>query len=183
MEQRVKTLEQEMKILKNQIQKTLLDVQEQVLLRYHPALRSDEGTANGNGNGNGNRYGNAEKSHLTETTYQDHPSSTSTPLVRQISLADLRSTPASTNPDSTAAGQDNFTALAAWVAESVGQVGGERTRKILALRAAASGITPHIHDTLNELITLYSNDEEMRQGADMLQQLNHLLDTERSPAR
>ncbi|MBK9050788.1 MAG: hypothetical protein IPL78_07715 [Chloroflexi bacterium] len=60
----------------------------------------------------------------------------------------------------------------------MGQVGGERTRKILALRAAASGITPQIHDTLNELITLYSNDEEMRQGADMLQQLNQLLDTE-----
>lgn len=186
MEQRVKTLEQEMKILKNQIQKTLLDVQEQVLLRYHQALRSDEGIASGNGNGNGNGYGYAaaEKSKLAEINYRDYPPTpASEPLVRQVSLADLRSTPApveSPASGSTTGGQDSFAALARWVAESVGQIGGERTRTILALRAAATAIPPHIHETLNKLIILYSEDEKMRQGTDMLQQLNQLLDTEPS---
>ena len=44
LEGRVKTLEYEMKILKNEIQRTLLDIQEQVLIHYYPSLRmEDEG--------------------------------------------------------------------------------------------------------------------------------------------
>jgi hypothetical protein len=42
LEQRVKTLEYEVKILKNEIQRTLLDIQEQVLIHYYPTLRADE---------------------------------------------------------------------------------------------------------------------------------------------
>jgi len=51
LEQRVKNLEYEIKILKSQIQRTLLDIQEQVLVHYYPELRSeadgelDEGAA------------------------------------------------------------------------------------------------------------------------------------------
>ncbi len=41
-EQKVKMLEYEMKILKNEIQRTLLDIQEQLLLHYYPSLRTDE---------------------------------------------------------------------------------------------------------------------------------------------
>ncbi len=44
LEQRVKTLEYEFKILKNEIQRTLLDIQEQILVHYYPALRQDETT-------------------------------------------------------------------------------------------------------------------------------------------
>ena len=42
LEQRVKTLEYEMKILKADVQRTLLDIQEQVLVHYYPALRTEE---------------------------------------------------------------------------------------------------------------------------------------------
>jgi len=42
LEQRVKTLEYEMKIMKNEIQQTLLDIQEQILLHYYSSLRTDE---------------------------------------------------------------------------------------------------------------------------------------------
>lgn len=42
LEQRVKTLEYEFKILKNEIQRTLLDIQEQVLIHYYPTLRTEE---------------------------------------------------------------------------------------------------------------------------------------------
>lgn len=42
LEQRVKALEYEIKILKNELQRTLLDIHEQILLHYYPALRSDE---------------------------------------------------------------------------------------------------------------------------------------------
>jgi phosphomevalonate kinase len=41
-EQRVKALEYEMKILKNEMQQMLLDIQEQLLLHYYPSLRTDE---------------------------------------------------------------------------------------------------------------------------------------------
>jgi len=42
LEQRVKALEYEMKILKNEVQRTLLDIQEQVLVHYYPQLRIEE---------------------------------------------------------------------------------------------------------------------------------------------
>lgn len=42
LEQRIKTLEYEMKILKNEVQRTLLDIQEQVLVHYYPTLRTEE---------------------------------------------------------------------------------------------------------------------------------------------
>ncbi len=42
LEQRVKALEYELKILKNEIQKTLLGIQEQILVHYYPSLRTDD---------------------------------------------------------------------------------------------------------------------------------------------
>jgi hypothetical protein len=42
LEQRIKQLEYEFKILKNEIQRTLLDIQEQILVHYYPALRAEE---------------------------------------------------------------------------------------------------------------------------------------------
>jgi hypothetical protein len=42
LEERVKTLEYEIKILKNEIQRALLDIQEQVLVHYYPDLRADD---------------------------------------------------------------------------------------------------------------------------------------------
>ena len=42
LEQRVKALEYEIKILKNEVQRTLLDIQEQILVHYYPSLRTEE---------------------------------------------------------------------------------------------------------------------------------------------
>jgi hypothetical protein len=44
LEQRVQALEQELKLLKNEVQATLLDIQEQLLSRRYPALRAAEVT-------------------------------------------------------------------------------------------------------------------------------------------
>lgn len=43
LDKRIKSLESEIKILKNQLQRTLLDVREQILVHQYPALRQDEG--------------------------------------------------------------------------------------------------------------------------------------------
>ena len=42
LEQRIKALEYELKILKNEVQRTLLDVQDQVLSQYPPALGTEK---------------------------------------------------------------------------------------------------------------------------------------------
>jgi len=42
LEQRVKTLEYEVKILKQDMQRILLEIQEQVLVHYYPSLRAEE---------------------------------------------------------------------------------------------------------------------------------------------
>lgn len=42
LETRIEQLEHELKILKNEIQGTLLDIQEQILIHYYPALRGDD---------------------------------------------------------------------------------------------------------------------------------------------
>ena len=44
LEQRVKTLEYEVKMLKNEMQRILLEIQEQILVHYYPSLRADEST-------------------------------------------------------------------------------------------------------------------------------------------
>jgi hypothetical protein len=45
LEQRVKSLEYEMKILKNQLQRALLDIQEQILIHEYPELRGERRAA------------------------------------------------------------------------------------------------------------------------------------------
>lgn len=42
LEDRVETLEHELKILKNEIESTLLEIQNQVLVHYYPAFRAEE---------------------------------------------------------------------------------------------------------------------------------------------
>lgn len=44
LETRVETLEHELKILKNEIERTLLEIQNQVLIHYYPALRAEDAT-------------------------------------------------------------------------------------------------------------------------------------------
>lgn len=44
LETRVETLEHELKILKSEIEATLLEIQEQVLIHYYPTLRAEDST-------------------------------------------------------------------------------------------------------------------------------------------
>jgi len=178
MEQRVKTLEQEMKILKNQVQKTLLDIQEQILIHYHPALRAEDETFTESSGAGRETARSTNGRHAVEADTTPEPGL----KVRQVSLADLRQpaqpdtrpfSATSTPPDSDPA----FAGLADWVGESVSKIGAERTRKLLDLRAANGGMPPELHDTLHELITLCAGDEGTgaAETAVLLQQLSRLL--------
>lgn len=44
LETRIETLEHELKILKNEIERTLLEIQNQVLIHYYPSLRAEDAT-------------------------------------------------------------------------------------------------------------------------------------------
>lgn len=42
LDERIKALECELKLLKNEIQRTLLDIQQHVLAHYYPTLRAED---------------------------------------------------------------------------------------------------------------------------------------------
>ena len=42
LEERINSLEHEMKTLKDELHRTLLEIQEQVLIHYYPELRAEE---------------------------------------------------------------------------------------------------------------------------------------------
>ncbi|MBK7917042.1 MAG: hypothetical protein IPJ94_12420 [Chloroflexi bacterium] len=180
-EQRVKSLEQEMKILKNQVQKTLLDIQEQILVHYHPALRTedesyDEISAPARG-ATRPAYSNGQPAADFE------PNQPAGLKVRQVSLADLRETtrplpeklPAAATPP--AAADQSFAGLVDWVGGSVAKIGAERTRKLLDLRASSGAVPPDVYDTLQQLIVLCDENEgaDAAETAVLLQQLAQLL--------
>ena len=86
LDQRVKALEYEIKILKNEIQRTLLDIQEQVLIHYYPTLRSDdslppEAIA---------QAFNAKQAAAAAPVAVPAPPPTPLPAVKKVSLDDIR---------------------------------------------------------------------------------------------
>jgi len=98
LEQRVKTLEYEMKILKNEVQRTLLDIQEQVLVHYYPALRTEEskpseGTIKAIGELRLRQSGQPAGSSAPATPAAPAAAATPTPpVVKKVSLEELRAT-------------------------------------------------------------------------------------------
>lgn len=193
-EQRVKSLEQEMKILKNQVQKTLLDIQEQILVHYHPALRTEDESHD---EISVLAQGAARPAHSNGQPAADfEPNQPAGLKMRQVSLADLRettrplpeplsTTPAATAPAATApatatapaAADQAFAGLVDWVGGSVAKIGAERTRKLLDLRASSGAIPPDIYDTMQQLIILCDENEgaDAAETAVLLQQLAQLL--------
>lgn len=180
-EQRVKSLEQEMKILKNQIQKTLLEIQEQILVHYHPALRTEDDSYDDSGV---LAQGAARPAHNNGQPAADsEPNQPAGLKMRQVSLADLREAtrplpeqlPAAAPP---ATANQSFAGLVDWVGGSVAKIGAERTRKLLDLRASSGAISPDIYDTLQQLIVLCDENEgaDAAETAVLLQQLTQLLD-------
>jgi hypothetical protein len=79
LEQRVKTLEYEIKILKNEVQRTLLEIQEQILIHYYPDLRSEASLSEG-----------ILQSFEAIQEKKAQLSKTSPPEVKQVSLEEAR---------------------------------------------------------------------------------------------
>ncbi|MFZ0546695.1 MAG: hypothetical protein WAM60_14710, partial [Candidatus Promineifilaceae bacterium] len=144
-----------MKILKNQIQSTLLDVQEQVLIHYYPALRAENSepltdSLRPSGRQGQRDYQNGAFKSMDKTN-DDPP----IPVVKEVTLDEIRqrqngngsnytngngtmngnlngakphSTPNGTSPTSH---WDQFTLLTSWIEKSVHTIGVAHTQKLI----------------------------------------------------
>lgn len=131
LEQRVKTLEYEIKILKNQVQRALLDIQEQILIHYYPSLRTEE----------------------TATPKGIKQSMTSVQKKRQ-QMGAAASPPSPPSPP-----QVDVMALSEWVSSTAQKIGKERITKLIPVCAGKGILTPDVEKSLLRLTGLVTEDE------------------------
>lgn len=185
LEDRVKALEDETAVLRDQIRQTLLEIQEQILMHYYPDLRSRESSpANAapyNPRGNGasksappfpgvQRFvlGQPEETHVVSAPPHNdatHPNeSTPGPAVDTSSSAapapSIESVVAAPTRSDNCESSDLATIarVTAWATDTVQKIGKQRTAKAIEIYAQGGCIDPAIKATLLDLIAL-SDDE------------------------
>ena len=131
LEQRVKTLEYEIKILKNEVQRTLLDIQEQILIHYYPSLRTEE----------------------TATPKGVEQSMASIKEKRQ-QVGAAASPPSPPSPP-----RVDVMALSEWVSSTAQKIGKERITRLIPVCARKGILTPDIEKSLLRLTGFITEDE------------------------
>ena len=153
LEQRVKALEYEMKILKNEVQRTLLDIQEQVLIHYYPALRADDSVPSEGTEQSLESIRERRASMGGTTASAEAPAS---PRVKQVSLEEIRAVErdnsASPRP-AEEADEISILQLSGWVSGSAKRIGGQRTAKLIETCVDKGWIAA---DSMNVLLRLAS---------------------------
>ena len=162
LEQRVKSLEYEIKILKNEVQRTLLDIQEQILIHYYPSLRSEEsGPPEGTIQSLESIRGKKQK--LAGPTIPTKAAPAAPVAIQQVSLEDVQATivGAPIIPGGVPVAQDNgaddqarVAALSGWVTTTVQKIGGERTSRLIQTCSAKGIISSDIETPLIRLTGL-----------------------------
>ena len=180
LEQRVKTLEYEIKILKNEVQRTLLDIQEQILVHYYPSLRAeDEGPSEGTIQsieeirekkrqlGGDERQAQPAPSSSRNATIQAHAGS-GTPM-KEVSLDEIRAARgASDGGDGALDGasdgpsmeeiegkeQDEMVILSGWVSSTAKRIGKDPTSKLVRGYIDQDILSPHVEQPLLRLVGL-----------------------------
>jgi hypothetical protein len=168
LEQRVKALEYEMKIVKNEIQRTLLDIQEQLLVHYYPALRLEESTVPKNVADTVDslraKSAAAEISRPASVPSAEVPKpATSTPIpeappsppttIKKVSLEEVRSIQEHLAQESPAPSSPNMMSLVDWATKSVVRLGTERVNGIIQVYSKKSYIAV---DTKNVMLQIAS---------------------------
>ncbi len=135
LDQRVKALEYELKILKNEIQRTLLDIQEQVLVHYYPSLRTEDSSPP------------AEAvAQLASRAAAAAAAPVPTPVIKKVSLDEIRTAPlaAAVPQASGSVDQAIMMRLLEWVNDSIPRLGGQRTNRLIETCTARAIVD---HDT------------------------------------
>jgi hypothetical protein len=177
LEQRIKTLEYEFKILKNEIQRSLLDIQEQVLSHYYPALRAEEAAPADDvvqamgaikekkgaiGTDAAVRAAKAAADNGGDETPAALAGATSMveeapAKIKQVSLEEIRKTRSGAEggaQPTQATDQSALLALSGWVSNSVEKIGQERTRTLIDLFATKGFLAANMKDVLSRLAAL-----------------------------
>ncbi len=151
LEQRIKTLEYEIKILKNEIQRTLLDIQEQVLSHYYPELRSASGSLEDAAKVAYEQVREKKKG-MAGDEPEPEPAPAPAPPVATTEKAGGNG-----NGGDNAPGEMPHTlivALSSWTHKTITKTGQERTSKIVETCADRSWIRADIADFIRKLIAM-----------------------------
>ncbi len=163
LEQRVKTLEYEMKILKNEIQRTLLDIQEQVLVHYYPALRTEEA---------GPSDGTIQAVEALRAKQVPAPAPAApapvapiveavpAPAAKKVSLDEVRS--------NTGGAGASLPKLLEWVMNSGGKIGGPRTVKVIDIYGRKGYMPADVKSSLMAVASLNKETPEKVAANDVL---------------
>lgn len=166
LEQRIKTLEYELKILKSEVQRTLLDIQEQILLHYYPSLRTEELTP-------------TESINQTLASIQEKRQNlggSSEPTeVRKVSLKDVKVAPQEppvspegelfSQPEEGEGDQDEILKLSGWASSTVQKIGAERTARLIQACTSKGIFSPDTESPLLRLAGLVNADDVPEQVA------------------
>ncbi len=160
LEDRVKALEEEVSILKDQIRNTLLEIQEQVLIHYYPELRARDaapvdvplaaGRASAWQRGQPSlpalqRFSLAEPEASEETEGEGPAAGGQAPAPAPVKAA-----PGTEG----GSGWASVSRLVAWAGESVERIGKERTAKAIEAAAESGYLEPQARDILLRLVAL-----------------------------
>ena len=163
LEQRVKALEYELKILKNEIQRTLLDIQEQVLVHYNPTLRTEEPSVpegavqtaapgpihtNGKDKAAVARSIPANNSDAVSLTDLDAP----LPKVRKISLNEVRAAHSEIPTQTDEIGR--MGKLLDWALNASAQIGVGRLKAVMEVCAQHEVISANVQELLLRIAPL-----------------------------
>jgi len=185
LETRVETLEHEFKILKNEIESTLIEIQNQILLHYYPTLRAEESEPpkdllpRAEAARTEKRRALQDKDHLQRQAESDDLEIM--PQTKEISLDEIRGKPkqaaplptvgvtatAAASPSAQAAvrapaaemmDQAALAHLAKWVNDSVETIGKARTQALIESSANADYCPSEVVNVLLQLIDLSEED-------------------------
>jgi len=151
LEQRVKTLEYEMKILKNEIQKTLLDIQEQVLIHYYPTLRTEESSPS---------EGLVQAIEALRSKQAKPEEAPNPSVAKKITLDEAHGgadRPVQASPAFAANGaldQAAMIKLSGWASDSAAKLGKERTGRLVTICGNRGILTPEVRDVLLRVVSL-----------------------------
>lgn len=161
LEDRVKALEEEVSILKDQIRNTLLEIQEQVLIHYYPELRARDTAP-------------ADAALPTGRALAWQRGQPSPPALQRFSLAEAEAGEEAEGAGGPAAGDQgpaeapvkaapgaeggsdwaSVSRLVAWAGESVERIGKERTVKAIEAATESGYLEPQARDILLRLVAL-----------------------------
>ncbi|MFW5691002.1 MAG: hypothetical protein ACOCXZ_00765 [Chloroflexota bacterium] len=152
LEKRIEALEQELDVLKNQIQATLLDIREQLLTHAHSALRANDLPPHqGAVPGVTNAAPVEEHPHHYEDEF---PEAEGRAAVRKVARG---------SEDRTPIDWEAMHELEEWTARKIQELGPARTRQLIEVYAEKGRFSPHVADILVEFVMLTADSQRQKQ--------------------